>query len=75
MEFPGGLGERIQALPLLWHGYLLWPRLDPWPGNFHTLQVWPKKKVLVYIDLNFKKEAGHLWTENYATKLSSSSKK
>ena len=22
---------------------LLWLRSDPWPGNFHMLQVWPKK--------------------------------
>ena len=23
---------------------LLWLRFDPWPGNFHMLKVWPKKK-------------------------------
>ena len=26
------------ALLLLWHGF------DPWPRNFYTPQVWPKKK-------------------------------
>ena len=32
------------ALSLQWPGWLLWCRGDPWPGNFHTLWVWPKKK-------------------------------
>ena len=28
------------ALSLMWQGF------DPWPGNFHTLWAWPKKKGL-----------------------------
>ena len=24
----------------------LWLEFDPWPGNFHMLQVWPKEKSL-----------------------------
>ena len=32
------------ALPLQWLGSLLWYGLEPWPGNFHLLQVWPKEK-------------------------------
>ena len=31
------------ALSLQWLGLLLWSGLDPWPGNFHMLQVQPKK--------------------------------
>ena len=23
---------------------LLWHRFNPWPGNFHVPQVWPKNK-------------------------------
>ena len=23
---------------------LLWYMVDPWPGNFHIPQAWPKKK-------------------------------
>jgi len=30
------------VLSLLWLGSLLWPRFDPWPGNFCMLQPWPK---------------------------------
>ena len=32
------------ALSLLWLWLLLWLGFDPWPGNFHMLQVWPKNK-------------------------------
>ena len=30
-----------QALSLQWLGLLLCRGLDPWPGNFHMLWVWP----------------------------------
>ena len=33
------------ALSLLWIRLLLWPEFDPWPKNFHVLQVWPKQKT------------------------------
>lgn len=23
---------------------MLWLKFDPWPGNFHVLWAWPKKK-------------------------------
>ena len=36
LEFPGGLMVKGLALPLLW------PRFDPWPGNFHMLWAQPK---------------------------------
>jgi len=29
---------------LLWLGSQLWCGFNPWPGNFHMLQVWQKKK-------------------------------
>ena len=32
----------VQSLP--WLGSLLWHRFDPWPGNFHVLWVWQKKR-------------------------------
>ena len=28
---------------LQWCGTLLWLWFDPWPGNFHMRQAWPKK--------------------------------
>ena len=31
------------ALSLLWLRSRLWCRFDPWPWNFHMLQMWPKK--------------------------------
>ena len=31
------------VLSLQWLRSLLWCRLDPWPGNFRMLHVWPKK--------------------------------
>lgn len=37
-EFPVSLVAKDLALSLLWRG------LNPWPGNFCTLQVWQKKK-------------------------------
>ena len=33
-----------QLRSLLWLRLLLWRRFDPWPGNFHMLQAWSKKK-------------------------------
>lgn len=37
-EFPrGSVGEDPASL-------LLWLRFDPWPGNFHMLQMQPLKK-------------------------------
>ena len=38
------------ALPLQWLGSLLWCGLEPWPGNFHLLQVWPKEKKMTCPD-------------------------
>ena len=32
------------ALLQLWHRLRLWCGSDPWPGNFHMLQEWPKEK-------------------------------
>ena len=32
------------ALSLLWLWLLLWCGFDPWPGNFHMPQVWPKNQ-------------------------------
>ena len=29
---------------MLWLRPLLWCKFDPWPGNFHMPQVWPKRK-------------------------------
>ena len=28
----------------MWHRSQLWLGFNAWPGNFHMLQVWPKKK-------------------------------
>ena len=41
-----GLASLVKdpALLQLWHRPQLWLGFDPWPGNFHTLQVWSKKK-------------------------------
>ena len=43
-EFPGGLAVKDLALSFLWFRSLLWHRFDTWPGNFHMLCAWPKKK-------------------------------
>ena len=32
------------VLSLQWLGLLLWCGFDPWPRNFHMLEVQPKKK-------------------------------
>ena len=32
------------ALLQMWHRLQLWLQFDPWPGNFHVLQVQLKKK-------------------------------
>ena len=34
--------DAVSSLQWLWS--LLWHRFDPWPGNFHTLQAWPKNQ-------------------------------
>ena len=34
----------LVALLQLWHRSQLWLRLDPWPGNYHILQVWQKNR-------------------------------
>ena len=41
-----GPGEWVKdpALPQLWHCSKMWLGLDPWPRNFHRLQVQPKKE-------------------------------
>ena len=36
VKCPGGLDVKNLALSLLWHEF------NPWPRNFHMLQVWPK---------------------------------
>lgn len=76
MEFPGGLGGKDPgvATAVAWVPAVAQAWSLAWELPY-TASVGKKKKVLVYIDLNFKKEAGHLWTENDATKLFSSSKK
>ena len=39
------MGQQVKDLAsLLWLWLQLWSRFDPWPRNFHVLQVWPKKK-------------------------------
>ena len=51
-EFPGGLVGKDLALSLLWLGSLLWRgEFDPWAGNFHMPQVWPKKSKDRWIPL------------------------
>ena len=37
------------VLSLRWLGLLLWHRFDPWPGNFHMLQMWQEKKSSIYV--------------------------
>ena len=34
------------ALRHLWHKSQRQRRIHPWPGSFHMLQVWPKKKKI-----------------------------
>ena len=36
-----GVKDLVVSLQQL--GSTVWPRFDPWPGNFHMVQVWPKK--------------------------------
>ena len=38
----------VKALALLqlWHRLQLQLTFDPWPRNFHILQVWPTKKKI-----------------------------
>ena len=44
-EFPLWLRLRIQPYDRqLWHRLQLMVGFDPWPRNFHMLQVWPKKE-------------------------------
>ena len=44
IQFSCSTGVKGPALSLQRHGALLWHRLDPWPGNFHMPQAWPKKE-------------------------------
>ena len=44
-EFPGGLAFKDPALSVQHFWSLLWRGFDPWPGNFHMLQAWPKQNV------------------------------
>ena len=37
-------GVEDLALSLQQLRSLLWRGFDPWPGNIHMLQLWPKKK-------------------------------
>ena len=32
---------------------LLWLGLNPWPGNFHLLQAWPKKKKVKRVNVMY----------------------
>ena len=38
-------------MSLLWLGVPVWYGLDPWWGNFHVLQVGPKKKYEYFNDI------------------------
>ena len=38
-------GLKDLALSQLWCRSMLRLRFDPWPGNFHMLQVWPWEKT------------------------------
>ena len=51
VEFPGGLAVKDLALSPLWL------RFNPWPGNFHMLQEWPKKKNVYMFNVN----SGRIW--------------
>ena len=48
LNMPVALGEGVQvkdpALSLLWLGWLLWYRFNPWPGNFHMPWVCETKR-------------------------------
>ena len=37
---------KYPAMLLKQLGSLLWHEFDPWPRNFHMLQVWPKKQII-----------------------------
>ena len=39
------------ALSLQWLGSPPWRGFDPWPGNCHMLQAWPKKRKEEVIEL------------------------
>ena len=43
--FPVAQGVKDLGLSRQWHGSLLWPRFDPWPGNLQMLLEWSKKKT------------------------------
>lgn len=43
MEFPIAQQVKDPVLSLQQLGSLLWLRFKPWLGDFHMLQVWPKK--------------------------------
>ena len=49
----------------LWHRLQLQLEFDPWPGNFHMLQVWPKKIWLPDVSLQMSPELWCLlWNTN-----------
>ena len=56
-------------LPLQWLGLLLWRRFKPWPGNFHMLQEWPKKKKKKERKKSKGKETDGLLNNNPHTRL------
>ena len=39
--WPSSWGSRVVSA-VAW--LLLWNMFDPWPGNFHMPQTWPRKK-------------------------------
>ena len=61
LEFPGGLAVRDLELSLLWCGF------DPWPRNFHMLQMWPNKNKNKMKQTN--KKIGLLWLSRLRTQL------
>ena len=40
------------ALLQMWHRSPLWFVFDPWPGNFHVPQLWPKNKKIIKYKIN-----------------------
>ena len=39
--------DQVLSLQRLWS--LPWRGFDPWPGNFHMLQAWPKERVRTFL--------------------------
>ena len=46
------------VLSMLWLQSLLWRRFDPWPRNFHMMQVRPKK-INMHTNIFLKREKRH----------------